>query len=203
MSYVERRMLRTCRARLPVLVCCFALIPACTAGPSQQAHSSPVNQTSSPPPAVSGIDDTISVRMSLADTFDVLPNGNCAGRLIYQGVRDGARVLLQGNSTTWGVETRAVVHLEHRKPIMSRGKPLLFDDYVYCVAEAVFTPPMPDPAGYSIKFAGTSSWDDLGQPTHAATDSAHGGEWSGWNYDFSTQMCPSLLDPPEKDCRLP
>jgi hypothetical protein len=49
-----------------------------------------------PPPAISGIDNTVSLMMALADSFDVLPNGKCAGRSNNSGMSDGARVQLRG-----------------------------------------------------------------------------------------------------------
>jgi hypothetical protein len=85
-----------------------------------------------PPPAVSGIDDTVWVKSALADTFNVLPGGKCFGRCNFRGMGDGARVLLRGSTTGWDVEATATAYVDRRAPIMSHGKPILDDDYVYC-----------------------------------------------------------------------
>jgi hypothetical protein len=111
---------------------------------------------------------------------------------------DGARVLLRGNSTEWDVEGTAIAYVDRPAPIMSRRKPVLNDDYVYCVIEVVFTPSMPDPDGYSLKFAFTDRWVDLGKPRRTPFGKP---DRPGFGpYNTGSQACPSLLDPPDKDC---
>lgn len=115
-----------------------------------------------PPPAVSGIDHTVAVKWSLADSFDILPDGTCAGRGDNRGMNNGARIQLQGDTTGFIDQTRATAHF-HRE-ILSM-KEALMDDGLYCVVEAVFAPSMPDPDGYSIRFSGTRIHiDHLGKP---------------------------------------
>jgi hypothetical protein len=106
-------------------------------------------------PAVSGVDDTVWVQIQLADSFDVYPDRTCAGRDDNRGMRDQAWVLLRGESTGLFDQTKASARFKHYPPVMYHGKPLLDDDYQYCVIDAVFSPSIPDPGGYSVKFAGT------------------------------------------------
>ena len=121
------------------------------------------------------------------------------GRSTFRGMGDGARVLLRGITTGWDVEGSATAYVEHRAPMMSHGKPLLDDDYVYCDIEVVFTPSMPDPDGYALKFAGADHWEQLGKPGRTPFGQP---ERPGYGrYNIGSQSCPSLLlDPPDKDC---
>jgi hypothetical protein len=155
-------------------------------------------QAVSPPPAVSAADDTVWVKWALADSFDVLPGDRCAGRSSFIGMGDRAHVLLRGNSTGWDVEGKATAYVEHRAPLLSHGQPMLDDDNVYCAIGVVFTPSMPDPDGYSLKFAGADHWEDLGTPGHTRFGRP---DRPGYGtYNIGSQSCPSLLDPPDKDC---
>jgi hypothetical protein len=110
---------------------------------------------------------------------------------------DGARVLLRGNTTGLDVEATATAYVDRRPPMLSHGRPIL-DDHVYCDIEAVFTPSMPDPDGYSLKFAGADHWVELGKPGRTPFGKP---EKPGYGpYSIGSQSCPSLLDPPNKDC---
>lgn len=165
---------------------------------SGEDSASPVSARSSSslpvaPPAVSGINRTVVVHWQLADSFDVLPDGKCAGRSIFREMHDGVRVQLIGNTTGLGDETRATTHVERRGASRS-------DDGQYCVVEAVFAPSVPDADGYSIKFAGSAErarW--LGKPGGAPFGQPDPPPGYGW-YNVGSQSCPSLLDPPDKDC---
>jgi hypothetical protein len=149
------------------------------------------------PPAVSGVDDTVWVQWALADTFDVRPGGRCEGRASFRGMGDGSRVVLRGNSTGWDVEGRATAYVDHREPYLSHGQPLP-DDNVYCDIRVVFSPSMPDPDGYSLKFAGADHWEDIGTPGRTPFGQP---DRPGYGpYNIGSQSCPSLLDPPEKYC---
>jgi hypothetical protein len=183
---------------MPVFVSTFVLMSACSGHALPPTGATATSAKLLPPPAVSGIDDTVSVKWALADSFDVLPDGTCAGRSNFRGITNGAQALLRGNGTGFDVETRANTHVERWQPQISHGKPLLNDDYVYCAVDAVFAPSMPDPEGYSVKFAEADQWVWLGKP---------GGRPFGQldkpgygSYRITSQACPSLLDPPEKDC---
>lgn len=151
-----------------------------------------------PPPAVSAIDHTVTVRWQLADSFDVLPGGTCAGRGLNRGMRNGARMHLQGNTTGFVDETRVTATLE-RRTLSARGA--LSDDGLYCVIRAVFAPALPDPDGYSIKFPGTPvKWDHLGASGRAPFGRPDLPPGFG-SINLGSQTCPNLFDPPEKDCQ--
>jgi hypothetical protein len=150
-----------------------------------------------PPPAVSAIDDTVSVHWELADSFDVLPDGACAGRGDNRWMRNGARVLLRGNTSDFYTETRATAYFKHFPSVIYHGKPLMNDDYLYCIVDAVFAPSMPDPSGYSVKFQNASEeWlgkpggTPFGRPDHPGYGS----------YRIRKQTCQSLLAPPDEEC---
>jgi hypothetical protein len=150
-----------------------------------------------PPPAVSAIDHTVTVTWQLADSFDILPTGQCAGRGDNRGMKPGARIQLHGNSTGLYDETTATASFQRRA---LSAKTALIDDGLYCVLRAVFAPSLPDPDGYSIKFPGTPvSWEHLGRP--GGTPFGRPDNPPGYGgYNLGSQTCPSLLDPPEKDC---
>lgn len=139
----------------------------------------------------------MAVRWSLADSFDILPDGTCAGRGDNRGMNNGARIQLHGDTTGFIDETSAIARF-HRE-IVSR-KEALFDDSLYCVVEAVFAPSLPDPGGCSIKFSGTRIHvNHLGKP--GGTSFGRPDPPPGYGtYNVSTQRCPHLLDPPNKDC---
>jgi hypothetical protein len=112
-------------------------------------------------------------------------------------MNNGARVQLEGDTTGFIDETRATARF-HRE-VLSK-KEALFDDGLYCVVEAVFAPSMPDPGGYSIKFFGTRiHLNHLPKP--GGTPFGRPDPPPGYGtYNITTQRCPSLLDPPDKDC---
>jgi hypothetical protein len=167
---------------------------ACSTGDAQVARqpSLPV-----PPPAVSGIDHTVTVTWSLADSFDVLPGGLCAGRGDNRGMSDGARIRLHGDTTGFTDETRATARFER---VALSAKQALGDDGLYCVLRAVFAPTLPDPDGYSITFPGTRvRWDRMGKP--GGTPFGRPNSPPGYGgYNLGSQKCRSLLDPPDKPC---
>jgi len=169
-------------------------VGACAANlPPSASPSLPV-----PPPATSGIDRTVYVRWQLADSFDVLPDGKCAGRAYFDEMRAGVRVQLRGDTTGFSNETRATARVE-RQPL--RGKRALGDDGVYCVIEAVFEPSMPDPNGYWLKFAGSAEREHwLGKPSSGTPFGQPDPPPGYGSYDIGSQACPTLRDLPDKDC---
>jgi hypothetical protein len=151
-----------------------------------------------PPPAVSGEDNTVTVNLFLADSFDILVNGRCAGSSTNRGKRDGARVLLRGLSTGFDVEAKAFAFYEQWPPRMYRGKPVLDDDYRYCHVQVSFDQPLPDPEGYSLKFAEARQEMPIGPPSRTPFGQQ---DRPGYGtYYIRSQTCRSLLDPPDKDC---
>src|SRR3712207_3802377 len=91
------------------------LATACSAGhprvdgPHAPSPSQPIS-----PPAVTTIDNTVSVTIALADSFDVLPGGKCAGRSDNSGMRDGARAQLRGDTAGGSVWATATADFENR-----------------------------------------------------------------------------------------
>ena len=155
-----------------------------------------------PPPAVSGIDDTITVTYALADSFDVLSDGTCAGRSSNSGMRDGARVQLRADTVGGSVWATATARFERQPPRICSGVNgrWMMDDGLYCVVKALFPATRVDPEWrYSIKFVG-GDWR-----SHVQVRSQF------WMYDFieqpgygstsiGIQTCPNLADPPDRDC---
>jgi hypothetical protein len=184
-------------ARLLVIAAVSAFLAACSASgwpPAVSTKDSP--SPSVPSPATSGIDRTVLVRWQLADSFDVMPDGKCAGRSIFSAMHDGVRVQLIGSSSGFGDETRATAHFERRPASPS-------DDGQYCIIEAVFAPSLPDPEGYSIKFAGSRDRArTLGRPGGSPLGQPEPPPGYGY-YNLGSQSCPSLLDPPERACPVP
>ena len=137
------------------------------------------------------------MRWQLADSFDILPDGTCAGRGPNHGMTDGARVQLVGSTTGFVDQTTATASFEH--PPLS-PKEALFDDGLYCILYAVFSPSMPDPDGYSVKFPGTRvKWDHL--QAGNGTPFGKPDNLPGYGVlNLGSQTCPALLDPPDMDC---
>lgn len=170
------------------------LASACSTGhPPLTAGTATPAPTPPPPPAVSGINNTITVTFGLADSFDVLSDGTCAGRSSNSGMRDGARVQLRADTVGGTVWATATARFERRPP-----RP--YDDGLYCVVKAVFPATRVDPEWrYSIKFVGgdwrsgvqvrSQFWmyDFIEQPGYGSTDIGY-------------QTCEHLSDPPDKDC---
>jgi hypothetical protein len=131
------------------------------AGCSDTQSSIPVGRADGslpvPPPAMSAVDRTVFVTWALEDSFDVLPGGTCAGRSTNRGMSDRARVLLTGKTTGLSDETVASAFYKQTPPRMYHGKPMLDDDYRYCVITAVWSPAVPDPDGYTYKLDGDST----------------------------------------------
>jgi hypothetical protein len=171
------------------------VLTACASSTQAPVTASPLS--TAPPPAVSEIDHTVTVKWRLADSFDLLPGGRCAGRGDNRGMGDGARIQLQGSSSGFINETRATATVEREE---LSPKQALIDDGVYCTLRAVFSPSMPDPDGYSVKFSGTKiKMANLGRP--GGTRFGRPDPPPGYGvYNVTSQLCPDLLDPPEKDC---
>lgn len=175
---------------------CLVAVSACAPGPHKPRNAT--DAPGPPPPAVSSIDRTVAVRWSLADTFDVKPDGTCAGRDSFRGMSHGTRVLLRGTSTGWDVETTATAFVVRWPTATYRGRPLLDDDYLYCTVDAVFAPSMPDPEGYSAKFAGAGHWYQLGKPSRTPFGKP---ERPGYgSYRIVAQSCPTRLAAPDEEC---
>jgi hypothetical protein len=194
---------KLCRCPAAVMrVAAVVLLISGASGCSNGESSSPGTAVSSAmpvsPPAVSGEDNTVTVNFWLADSFDVLANGRCAGRSTNQGKRDGARALLRGLSTGFDVESKAVAFYVQQPPRMYRGKPLLNDDYRYCHVQVSFDQPLPDPEGYSIKFAEARHEESLGRP--GRTPFGEPDRPGYGSFYITVQTCRSPLDSPEKDC---
>jgi hypothetical protein len=171
-------------------------VSACAAG--FRTHSVATSLLPVPPPAVSGIDKTVYVRWQLADSFDVFPDGKCAGRSGFREMAAGARVQLRGDTTGLSNETRATARFERQ---VLRGKRAMGDDGLYCVIEAVFAPSMPDPDGYWLKFAGSRRAEQwLGKPGSPRPFGQPDPPPGYGSYNIGSQLCPALLDPPYKDC---
>lgn len=175
------------------------------AAASSACHSPLISGTATsaavpvPPPAVSGIDNTVSVTISLADSFDFLPHGKCAGRSSNSGMRDDARVQLRGDTVGGSTWATATAHAEFH-PVIYRGKLVPeADDGHYCVLKAVFAPTTPDPESrYSIKFVG-GDWRQglvhVGRAPYGQRDRPGYGR-----AQVTIQTCRSPADPPDKDC---
>ncbi|AKS34275.1 hypothetical protein AFA91_22920 [Mycolicibacterium goodii] len=136
--------------------------------------------------------------LALADSFDVLPDGRCAGRRVNNGMRDGGRVQLRSTTVGGSVWSVASAHIEHIPPPLRHGRPLFEDDGLYCFVKAVFVPQRPDPTStYDLKFEG-GNWRGglkLGRAPFGQRDRP------GYGSVIATVMtCNSLQDPPEKDC---
>jgi hypothetical protein len=155
-----------------------------------------------PPPAVSGVDSTVSVTMAVADSFDVLPDGKCAGRSDNSGIRDGARVQLRGDTVGGSVSSIAKVRFQNGPPIIYNGVNGhgLVDDGLYCIINAIFAPTRPDPDGYSIKFVG-GDWRSGVRPRNKLWMYKTIDRQPGYgSFTETYQTCRSLTDPPNKDC---
>jgi hypothetical protein len=74
------------------------------------------------------------VSWQLADSFDILPCGMCAGRGPNRGMENGARIALQGNTTGFIDETKATATFQ-RRPLSP--KQASDDDGLYCVLRGV------------------------------------------------------------------
>jgi hypothetical protein len=184
-----------------LLIAMLLVASACSTGQQElrTTRRATSSTTQAPPPAASEIDNTVSVTIALADSFDVLAGGKCAGRSNNSGISDGARVQLRGDTvggSTWATATARV----ERRPVILRGKEVPdADDGLYCVVEAVFAPSRPDPqSSYSLKFVGGDWWQHI---VHVGT--APYGQLDRPGYgrtQITVQLCESPLDPPEKDC---
>jgi hypothetical protein len=171
------------------------LLSACTHGDPSVAAFSP--SALPPPPAVSSIDHTVSVTWTLLDSFDIDADGTCYGRSANRGIEDRALVQIKGNATGFIDETRvtAYVHQYALSP-----KEALLNDGLDCVVQAVLSPSIPDPSGYTVKFPNAllDTEDQLGTPSHSPFGMA---DTPGYGaYHLQVMRCPSALDPPDKDC---
>lgn len=185
------------RGRVAVgLALTFALVAA-SAGCTTTTDGRATASVSVAPPAVSGLDEDVWVHIALADSFDIGSDGSCTGRDTNAGLRSGGPIWLRGLST--GVEDQAITgaRFVHYPTRIYHGKPLLDDDYEYCVIDAVVTPTTPDPHGYALRYGaqkemplGTPGMTPFGLPEHPGYG----------KYQILMKSCPSLLDPPSKEC---
>ncbi|HET6734312.1 hypothetical protein [Mycobacterium sp.] len=89
--------------------------PSSSAAPAAAAHIPRMHATPGQPPRIEGAPDrqlpsavTVTVDFWLADSFDILADGRCAGRSTNEGMRDGTRALLRGTSPGFDVEANVV-----------------------------------------------------------------------------------------------
>jgi hypothetical protein len=183
-----------------LLIAAGLLLAACSVGHPESTGTATSATMPVPPPAASGTDNTVSVTMALADSFDVVPDGKCAGRSDNAGMSDGARVQLRGDTDGGNVWATATADFENKGPQIYDGVKghWLYDDGLYCIVKAVFAPTTPDPkSSYSIKFIG-GDWLDfvqVGRAPYGQLDRPGYG-----TAQITIQTCRSLLDPPDKDC---
>lgn len=180
---------------ISALVACSSQIPQPQAG----------QPSSNPPPAASGIDHTVSIRWQLADSFDIASNGSCTGRSMFRHMGADARVLLRGKTTGITEETHATARVEN----LTNGRSAASDDGLYCVIRAVFSPALPDPDGYWLRFPGNPRPEmpigplntELGPPFYRGQPVVQATLPPGYGqFNMGSQSCPSLLDPPDRDC---
>lgn len=195
-------MLMTSRSLVTAFLAC-ALTACATSGP--QPSAGPPGLPPSPPPATSAIDHTVSIAWQLADSFDVSPDGSCRGRSVFTNMGADLRAQIRGRTTGLTDETRATAQVEDHTLGNSRRS----DDGVYCDIQIVFAPAVPDPDGYWLRFPGSEQPDvelsalsrvigpifSRGAPVEPATLPPGYGEFS-----TRSQSCPTLLDPPTRDC---
>jgi hypothetical protein len=117
----------------------------------------------------------------------------------------GLLVQLRGQTTGLTDETRATARIEDQ----TSGKSVRYDDGLYCIMRVVFAPALPDPDGYWLRFPGSPQADVQigplnggvgpiffrGEPVDQATLPPGYGQYSA-----GSPSCPSLLDPPDRDC---
>lgn len=187
------------RTTIALITAACLLAPGCIPDHAPATTTTATDTVPMPPPAVSSIDNTVSVQIALADSFDVLPDGTCAGRSDNIGIRNGAQVQLRGDTVGGSTWATATTRFEQHPPRIYHGKPVIDDDGQYCIVKAVFAPTRPDPtSSYSVKFVGGSWVHNLvhvGRAPYGRLDRPGYG-----TANTGIQRCPSLLDPPTKDC---
>lgn len=166
------------------------------------SESKPAAAWTSPhvtPPAIADIDDTVWVQLHLADSFDIHPDGTCAGSDDNRGMKDQAWVLLYGDSTGLCDQTKASALFKHDPPVIYRGKRLLDDDHQYRVIDAVFTPldARPRRLRDQVRLAHHASSRSAGP---VAPPFGHPDRPGYGRLVVRMQTCPSLLAPPDKEC---
>lgn len=194
----------------PMRVCCRPMVSvaallmatalaACSASDLQvvTAPSLPV-----PPPAVSSIDHTVSIRWYIPDSFDHAAGGTCSGRGDNDGIRGGALVKFRGQSTGFNDETITTSRYE-RHAVSARSAAL--DSGQSCSVQAVFAPTMPDPAGYLITLPGTKDFTQETGVMSGMTPFGMANEPMGYgSLNIVVQhRCPTLNAPPEQNCVTP
>ncbi len=166
---------------------------------TQQPSVTPTSEQAQQRPAGPPVDNTVTVKLFLADSFDIHPDGTCSGRSDAAGMSNGARVQLRGDTVGGSVWSVATTHVDRTQPPTYHGKPLGDDDGLYCDVEAVFRPTRPDPSSqYSIKFVGGDwlrSIIKVGRAPFGQEDRPGYG-----TARVTLTACRSLGDPPEKDC---
>ena len=139
---------------------------------------------------------TVNVTMALTDSFDVLPDGKCAGRDVNGEVRDGASVDIAGMSFEgkgWSKSLvgKATISTSYDPDDFSRRPE---DDGKYCLAHFAFVPTKPDPQGYNF-------WMPSGfmMPQDSFRSVPPGGRGYG-DFAFVVQTCTDMDAPPERTC---
>jgi hypothetical protein len=188
---------RPLRPVIALLVC--AALPACASSgpPLATAPTLPI-----PPPAVSSIDHTVSIRWYIPDSFDHAAAGTCPGRDDNDGIRGGALVRFHGQSTGFDDETTTTSRYERR---VVSARSAAFDSGQSCSVQAVFAPTMPDPSGYLITFPGTEAPEQDTGVMSGRTPFGMADEPLGYgSLNIVVQhRCPTLTAPPEQDCPTP
>jgi hypothetical protein len=174
-------------------------VPMACATPAPSAVTAETSPVVVLPPAVTALDDTVSVTLALADSFTALPDGTCEGRSSNAGIANGAQAQLRGNIAGGSVSSTVTTHYRFTPPAPGRETdPAGEDDGEYCIVTAVFAPTRPDPdSRYLIKFPG-GDWRGL---VHVGRERYGRLDRPGYGSTFViVQTCQRISDPPDKQC---
>jgi hypothetical protein len=164
-----------------VVIALSALAAGCSPARSVAGYPTP-----EPSPAFVSIDAT----MALTDSFDILPDGKCAGRNVFRGVGNGAVVEARGASGFGPfVTTTVTTNYERNNPRRRPGG----DDGRYCVVTFRFGPIKPDIEGYWVQFP-------LGPGRGYGFMTTLTGGLGYGPYDTVIQTCADYDAPPERLC---
>jgi hypothetical protein len=119
---------------------------------------------------------TVAVTIELNDSFDIYPDGHCAGRDLFAGISNAVPAQLKG-ATVGGITTTTATTHVHRLGNQ------------YCAIEATFTPELLDPNGYLIKFS-DRAWENGVTPDND--------EWGTFHSNY--QACQNRIAQPEEKC---